>query len=44
MLYAHMYMYHLKMEEVLSEESGSIDKPVPFKEINRKKDEDFVYF
>lgn len=44
MLYAHLYMYHLKMEEVNSETSGSIDKPMPFREINRKQDKDFVYF
>lgn len=36
MLYAHLYMYHLKMEEVNSETSGSVDKPLPFREINRK--------
>ena len=44
MLYAHFYMYYLKMEEVNSEESGNIEKPMPFKDINRKEDEDFVYF
>jgi hypothetical protein len=35
MLYAHLLMYHLKMQEVNSD-SGSIEKPMPFKEINRK--------
>lgn len=44
MLYAHLLMYNLKIEELKSEESGAIDKPLPFREINRKKDEDFVYF
>ena len=44
MLYAHFLMYQLKMEEVNSNVSGSIDKQVPFQDINRKKDEDFVYF
>ena len=43
MLYGHLYMYKLKMEEVMGEGS-TIDKPMPFKEINRKKDEDWVYF
>ena len=36
MLYAHLYMYHLKMEEVLSEEGGAIDRPLPFRELNKK--------
>lgn len=44
MLYAHFLMYQMKMEEVTSNESGSIDKKVPFQDMNRKKDEDFVYF
>ena len=43
MLYAHLYMYHLKMQEV-SDDGGDIDKPMPFKEINKKQDDDFVYF
>lgn len=30
MLYAHLYMYHLKMEEVNSTTSGAIDRPLPF--------------
>jgi hypothetical protein len=29
---------------VNSNVSGSIDKQVPFQDMNRKKDEDFVYF
>ena len=37
-------MYQLKMEEVNSNVSGSIDKQVPFQDINKKKDDDFVYF
>lgn len=43
MLYAHLYMYHLKLEEITSD-GGSIDRPLPFREINRKQEEDFVYF
>jgi hypothetical protein len=37
-------MYQLKMEEVNSNVSGSIDKQVPFQDMNKKKDDDFVYF
>lgn len=44
MLYGHLYMYHLKMQEVMSTSSGDINKSMPFKDINRKQDEDFVYF
>ena len=36
MLYAHLLMYHLKVEELRNEESGAIDKPLPFREVNRK--------
>ena len=44
MLYAHLLMYEIKMEEVNSTESGEISKAVSFTDINRKQDEDFVYF
>lgn len=44
MLFAHFLMYQMKMEEVNSNESGSIDRQVPFQDMNKKKDEDFVYF
>ena len=43
MLYAHLLMYHIKMEEVRSD-GPSIDKPMPFSELNKKQDDDFVYF
>lgn len=43
MLYAHFYMYKMKVEE-LNSDSGSIDKPMPFRDINKKGDDDFVYF
>ena len=43
MLYAHLYMYYLKMEEVRND-GPSIDKPLPFRELNKKQDDDFVYF
>ena len=33
MLYGHFYMYKIKMEEINSD-SGNIDKPLPFKDIN----------
>ena len=35
MCYAHLYMYHLKMQEVLSD-GPNIDKPLGFKDLNRK--------
>ena len=44
MLYGHVYMWTLKMEEVRNLQSYEIEKPLPFKDINRKKDKDFVYF
>lgn len=44
MLYAHLYMYHLKLEELKREDKGEIDQPLPFREVNKKQDEDFVYF
>ena len=44
MLYAHLYMYHLKMEEVNSTTSGAIDRPLPFQDFNRRRDDNFVYF
>ena len=44
MLYAHFLMYQLKMQEVTSNESGSIDRQMPFQDLNKKRDEDFVYF
>ena len=44
MLYGHITMWGIKMEEVLSEEDEKVDKPLPFKDINRKEDKDFIYF
>jgi hypothetical protein len=43
MLYGHLLMYQIKMEEVLNE-GGEISKSMPFEDINKKKDKDFVYF
>ncbi|CDW74305.1 UNKNOWN [Stylonychia lemnae] len=43
MLYAHFLLYQQKMEELTSD-SDAIDKHVGFTDLNRKKDEDFVYF
>ena len=33
MLYGHFYMYSMKMEEI-NGDSGSIEKPLPFKDLN----------
>lgn len=43
MLYAHLLMYDMKMQE-LNSDSGSIDKPTLMKDLNSKKDKNFVYF
>lgn len=44
MLYAHLYMYNYKLEEI-NNAGGHIEKPIPLPEVrNRKGDEDFVYF
>ena len=44
MLYGHVTMWGIKMEEVLSTEGDKIDKPMPFRDINQKSDKDFIYF
>ena len=44
MLYGHLTMWNMKMEEVKSTESERVDKPLPFRDLNQKKDKDFVYF
>ena len=44
MLYGHVCMWECKMEEVLAPDSVSINKPLPLRDINQKKDDDFVYF
>ena len=44
MLYGHVTMWGIKMEEVLSEKGDKIEKPMPFRDINRREDKDFIYF
>ena len=44
MLYGHLTMWNIKMEEVNSKETERVDKPLPFKDMNQKKHTDFVYF
>ena len=34
MLYGHLTMWNMKMEEVNSKETERVDKPLPFKDIN----------
>ena len=34
MLHGHLTMWNMKLEEVRSEETERIDKPLPFKDIN----------
>jgi hypothetical protein len=44
MLYSHIAMWNLKMEEVHRTDTDRVDTPLPFKDINHKEDKDFVYF
>ena len=44
MLHGHVTMWGIKMEEVLSTKDEKIEKPMPFRDINRKEDKDFIYF
>ena len=44
MLYGHVTMWNMKMEEVKREDSGRIDRPTGMRDINHKQDKDFVYF
>ena len=44
MLYGHLTMWNMKMEEVNLMTTEKVDKPLPFKDLNQKKDKDFVYF
>ena len=44
MLYGHITMWNMKMAEVRREDSGRIDRPTYMRDINHKKDKDFVYF
>jgi len=44
MLYGHLTMWNVKMEEVRSTETEKVDTPLPYRDINHKKDDDFVYF
>lgn len=44
MLSGHLTMWNTKMEEVNSKETERVDKPLHYKDMNAKKDKDFVYF
>ena len=44
MLYGHVHMWGAKMDEINDPTSGAIDEPLPARDINQKRDEDFVYF
>ena len=44
MLFGHINMWAAKMEEVNNPDVVEIDKPLPARDINHKKDDDFVYF
>lgn len=43
MLYAHIFMYKTKMEEVNSAKY-EIDEPFNYPSINQKQDKDWIYF
>ena len=44
MLFGHVTMWGIKMEEVYAKDTEKVDKPLPFRDINRKEDKDFIYF
>lgn len=44
MLYGHVTMWNIKMEEVRRTDTEHVREPLPFKDINHKHDKDFVYF
>jgi hypothetical protein len=44
MLYGHLNMWNEKMVEINDNSTDRVDKPMPLRDINRKEDEDFVYF
>ena len=44
MLCGHITMWGIKMEEVYATDTEKVNKPLPFRDINRKEDKDFVYF
>jgi hypothetical protein len=44
MLYGHIVMWNVKMQEIHDKSSDKIDKPLPYKDLNKKSDEDFTYF
>lgn len=44
MLYGHVTMWNEKMQELKDTTTDRVDKPLPYKDINNKEDNDFVYF
>ena len=44
MLFGHLTMWNMKMAEVHDDDVEKVDKPLPFRDLNHKKDGDFVYF
>lgn len=44
MLYGHLTMWNMKMDEVRETETEKVEKALPFEDLNKKKDKDFVYF
>ena len=44
MLYGHIIMWNMKMEEVSRTDTEKIEEPFPHKDLNHKKDKDFVWF
>jgi hypothetical protein len=44
MLFGHLTMWNIKMEEVNQTNTEKVDKALPFQDMNKKKDKDFVYF
>ena len=43
MIYGHLYMYKTKVDEINSD-SLYINKPFNYDSINKKDDDDFIYF
>ena len=44
MLYGHVTMWETKMKEINDPQLAEINDPLPARDINQKRDEDFVYF
>ena len=44
MLYGHITMWNMKMDEVNLTNTEKIENALPFRDINQKKEKNFIYF